>query len=135
MCQPLSDSNWDVPCPLLGCAFDGQTSSGTRLEAGDRQGGCQMGRWRLRLLSRRGRLVLVKAVLSAILTYFMSVFRMPARVRHWIEGAMRRFFWRRSDAARGGGGGGGGGGRPCRRELSMPARCSRWPGRTSSATH
>ena len=43
MCQPLSDSNRDVPCRLLGCAFDGQTSSGTRLAAGDRQGGCQIG--------------------------------------------------------------------------------------------
>ena len=44
----------------------------------------------------------MKAVLSAIPTYFMSVFRMPAGVRHWIEGAMRRFFWSGSDTARGG---------------------------------
>ena len=35
----------------------------------------------------------------------------------------------------GGGGGGGGGGRPCRLEHTMPASCTRWPGRTSSATH
>ena len=52
----------------------------------------RLGGWRSRLLSRRGRLVLVKAVLSAIPTYFMSVFRMPAGVRHRIEGSMRRFF-------------------------------------------
>ena len=54
---------------------------------------------------------------------------MPAGVRHRIKGAMRRFFWSGSDAARGGGG------RPCRLEHSMPASCTRCPGRTSSATH
>ena len=52
----------------------------------------RLGGWRSHLLSCGGRLVLVKAVLSAIPTYFMSIFRMPAGVRHRIEGAMRRYF-------------------------------------------
>ena len=37
--------------------------------------------WQGRLLSRGGRLVLVKAVLSAIPSYFMLVFQMPGGVR------------------------------------------------------
>ena len=49
--------------------------------------------WRARLLSRGGRLVLLKAVLAAIPTYFMSIFRMPARVRRQLEQLMRGFFW------------------------------------------
>ena len=52
----------------------------------------RLGGWRGKLLSRGGRLVLVKAVLSAIPTYFMSAFRMPAGVRRRIESAMPSFF-------------------------------------------
>ena len=52
----------------------------------------RLGGWRARMLSQGGRLVLVKAVLSAILTYFMSVFRMPSGVRRRLEGTMRSFF-------------------------------------------
>ena len=54
----------------------------------------KLGAWQARLQSRGGRLVLLKAVLSAIPIYFMSVFRMPAGVRRRLEGAMRLFFWR-----------------------------------------
>ena len=57
----------------------------------------RLGGWRSRSLLRGGRLVLVKAVLSVIPTYFMSVFRMPAGVPHRIERAMRRFFSSGSD--------------------------------------
>ena len=46
--------------------------------------------------SRGGRLVLLKAVLSAILTYFMAIFRMPAGVRRRLESVMRGFSWRGS---------------------------------------
>ena len=42
----------------------------------------RLGGWRSHLLSRGGRLVLVKAVFSAIPAYFMPVFCMPAGVRH-----------------------------------------------------
>ena len=37
--------------------------------------------------------MLLKAVLSAILTYYMSVFRIPAGVCKRMEAIMRRFFW------------------------------------------
>ena len=62
----------------------------------------RFGGWRARLLSHEGQLVLVKAVLSAIPTYFMLVFRMPAGVRQRLDGAMRSSFWRGSDVAKGG---------------------------------
>ena len=62
----------------------------------------RLGGWRGRLLSRGGRLVLVKTVLSTIPTYFMSAFRMPAGVQRCLEGAMRSFLWRGADSARGG---------------------------------
>ena len=61
-----------------------------------------MGGWRGKLLSPGGRLVLVKAVLSAIPTYIMSAFQMPAGVWRRIENAMRSFFWRGADPGSGG---------------------------------
>ena len=57
----------------------------------------RLGGWRGRLFSRGSRLVLVKTVLSALPTYFMSVFQMPAGLRRRLEGILRRFFWRGTD--------------------------------------
>ena len=62
----------------------------------------RLGGWRGKLLSRGGRLVLVKAVLSAIPTHFMSAFQMRAGVRRRIEIAMQSFFWHGADPCRGG---------------------------------
>ena len=59
------------------------------LEAMERR----LGGWQARLLSCGGRLVLLKAVLSAIPTYFMSVFRLPVGICKCMEAIMRRFFW------------------------------------------
>ena len=53
----------------------------------------RLGGWQARLMSRGGRLVLLKAVLAAIPTYFMSIFRLPCGVRKRLEQLMRRFFW------------------------------------------
>ena len=61
-----------------------------------------LGGWQGRLLSRGGRLVLVKAVFSAILMYFMLALWMPVGVRRCLKGAMRSFFWRAADLAKGG---------------------------------
>ena len=59
------------------------------LEAMERR----LGGWRARLLSRGRRLVLLKAGLSTIPTYFMSVFRLPVVISKRMEAIMRRFFW------------------------------------------
>ena len=56
----------------------------------------RLGGWRARLMSRGGRLVLLKAVLAAIPIYYMSIFRMSAGFRRRLEKTMRSFFWRGS---------------------------------------
>ena len=63
----------------------------------------RLGGWRARLLSRGDRLVMLKGVLSAILTYFMAIFQMPVGVQRQLETAMQGFFWRgsRPEEARG----------------------------------
>ena len=62
-----------------------------------------LGGWRARLLSRGGRLILLKAVLAALPIYYMSIFTMPVGVRRRLEKIMRSFLWRgpQPDEARG----------------------------------
>ena len=50
----------------------------------------RLGGWRAWLLSRGRRLVLLKAVLSALPTYYMSLFRVPVGVHKRMEAMMRR---------------------------------------------
>ncbi|KAK0577750.1 hypothetical protein LWI29_038034 [Acer saccharum] len=49
--------------------------------------------WKKKFLSKGGRLVLIKAVLASIPTYFMSIFKVPVNVAKTIEKLQRSFFW------------------------------------------
>lgn len=51
--------------------------------------------WKGGFLSKGGRLTLISAVLDALPTYFMSIFRLPVGVANLAEKLMRDFFWRR----------------------------------------
>ena len=48
--------------------------------------------WKMRFISKAGRLILIKSVLSSLSTYFLSVFRMPKSVALDIEKLQRDFF-------------------------------------------
>ena len=49
--------------------------------------------WKRKFLSKAGRLVLIKSVLSSIPTFYMSVFKMPVEVAQKIEKIQRGFLW------------------------------------------
>ncbi|KAJ4817271.1 RNA-directed DNA polymerase (reverse transcriptase)-related family protein [Rhynchospora pubera] len=49
--------------------------------------------WKTRLLSRAARLALASSVLSALPSYFMSVFKLPVWLINAIDKARRRFVW------------------------------------------
>lgn len=49
--------------------------------------------WKKQLLSKAGRLTLIKSTLSSLPTYFLSVFVMPASVRNRLEMLERDFLW------------------------------------------
>jgi len=49
--------------------------------------------WKASCLTRPGKLVLIKAVLSSLPVYYLSLFRMPKRVAHEINKIQRRFLW------------------------------------------
>ena len=48
--------------------------------------------WKMKFLSKGGKLVLIKAALSSVPTYFMSVFKMPVGIANKIEKLQRNFF-------------------------------------------
>ena len=48
--------------------------------------------WKRNFISKGGRLVLIKAVLSSLPSYFMSVFSIPALVAKKLEKLQRNFF-------------------------------------------
>lgn len=49
--------------------------------------------WKAKLLSRAGRLTLIKSVLNSLPIYFMSMFKMPKEVAQKIVKLQRKFFW------------------------------------------
>ena len=49
--------------------------------------------WKASCLSRAGKLTLIKAVLSSLPVYYLSIFRMPKKVAIEINRIQRRFLW------------------------------------------
>ena len=49
--------------------------------------------WKAKVLSRAGRLTLIKSVLNTLPVYYMSMFKMPKSVASKIVAIQRRFFW------------------------------------------
>ena len=49
--------------------------------------------WKRQYISKGGRLTLVKSTLASLPIYFMSLFRMPRRVRLRLEKIQRDFLW------------------------------------------
>ncbi|XP_048492990.1 uncharacterized protein LOC125493568 [Beta vulgaris subsp. vulgaris] len=49
--------------------------------------------WKEKLLSRAGKEILIKAVIQALPTYLMGVYKIPADVIQEIHSAMARFWW------------------------------------------
>ena len=49
--------------------------------------------WKRAFLSKGGRLTLIRAVLSSLPIYFLSLFKMPQGIVNNIEKLMRDFLW------------------------------------------
>lgn len=62
---------------------------------------CYLSGWRAQLLSFKGRLVLLNAVLDALPTYAMAAMELPPSVLRAIDALCRSFLWTASDKASG----------------------------------
>ena len=52
-----------------------------------------MALWKRQYISKGGRITLIHSTLSSLPIYFMSLFRMPRRVRLHLEQIQRGFLW------------------------------------------
>ena len=57
--------------------------------------------WKSKLLSRGGRLTLLKSTLCSLPVYFMSLFTIPASIASRLEKIMRDFLWNSNDNGNG----------------------------------
>lgn len=55
--------------------------------------GKKMSGWKEKLLSIRGREILIKVMIQAVLAYSMGCFLLPKGLCEEIEGVMRNFWW------------------------------------------
>ena len=51
----------------------------------------------MKLLSKAGRVVLIKSMLNNLLLYYLGLFRMPKAVAREIIAMQRRFFWGKNE--------------------------------------
>jgi hypothetical protein len=54
---------------------------------------CRLAGWKQPLLSKGGRVTLIKSTLANIPTYYMSLFKIPVKVANHIEKLQRDFLW------------------------------------------
>jgi hypothetical protein len=100
--QPLSIAVTSFPCKYLGMPLSLQ-----QLRKGDYQAlldkiDALLAAWKGNLISREGRLVLLKSVLSSMVIYMMTTHKLPAWVLEQIERKCRAWFWRGEDTCNGG---------------------------------
>lgn len=99
LCQPRTRMflvllrYWVAKWPIYHCSIWGshwevsgmQSLGGTQLWNGSG--------WKGQYLSKRGKLTLIKSVLSNLPAYLMFLFRAPSSVLHHINSLRRAFFW------------------------------------------
>ncbi|KAK3218241.1 hypothetical protein Dsin_012211 [Dipteronia sinensis] len=89
-----------LPIPFLGFPLGGRPGSKTFWETLVDKFDKRLAPWKRRFLTKIGRLVLIKAIISSIPTYFLSVFKISVGIAHRIERIQRNFLWGDSDAKR-----------------------------------
>ncbi|XP_073035927.1 uncharacterized protein [Primulina eburnea] len=93
MAKELGCRREQWPIKYLGAPLGGNPSKMEFWEPVVSKFSKKLANWKKSFLSRGGRLTLIKSVLSAMPTYFMSLFKMPSRVAKYLEKLMRDFLW------------------------------------------
>ncbi|KAK9095318.1 hypothetical protein Scep_026787 [Stephania cephalantha] len=85
------EGSW--PMKYLGMPLGGSPLKKTFWDPVIQKIGHRIESWKGGWMSRGGRLTMLQAVLSAIPTYFLSLFEIPKGVAKKVEGMMKRFLW------------------------------------------
>lgn len=100
--ENLQAKQGQLPCKYLGLPLHmGRLHRSDEQTIVDRVA-ARLPAWKARLLNKAGKLTLVKAVLSAIPTYYMTVFSLSKWAIKRIDRIRRNFLWKGSEEARGG---------------------------------
>ena len=91
--KTLNCSQMEVPFIYLGIEVGGNLRKKKLWEPGLSKLKSRLSVWKGRFLSMAGRLCLVKSVLSAVLLYYLSLFKAPEVVCKSITSIQRRFLW------------------------------------------
>lgn len=89
------------PFYYLGVTFGGKPKSVSFWDPGYENVRCKLAVWRGFPLSKVGRATLIKVVLSSILAYYSSIFRISVEVSNKVKKTFRRFLWRGADKGKG----------------------------------
>jgi hypothetical protein len=88
------------PCTYLGLPLHYKKLPKSAIRPMVQRIGCKLPGWKRNLLSYPGRELLVKAVLSAIPTHFLTVYKLPQWAAKEIDRFRRSFLWRGEDPDR-----------------------------------
>jgi hypothetical protein len=100
--QPLNFEIKEFPCTYLGMPLSLRSLRKIDYQALLDKIDALLAAWKGSMISREGRLVLLKAVLSSITIYMMTVHKFPAWVLLKIEQRCRAWFWRGEGTCHGG---------------------------------
>nr|GFC61147.1 RNA-directed DNA polymerase, eukaryota, reverse transcriptase zinc-binding domain protein [Tanacetum cinerariifolium] len=104
LCVNVPDEEISNTALVLGCGVEKFPMMYLRVHVGSNMCRCgywncivqkfesKMSRWKARILSVRGRLSLIKAVLGNLPTYYMSLYWMTKTVQKRLESMRNRFF-------------------------------------------
>ena len=81
------------PIKYLGLPLGGNPTKKTFWEPVETKVAKRLDGWKRVFLSRGGRLTLIKAVLSYLPRYYLSLFKMPQRIADTMEKLMKDFLW------------------------------------------
>lgn len=96
----ITASNYTIsefPCTYLGLPLQVRRSSRTTLQPLIQKIASRLPGWKRRLFTYPGRELLVKTVLTAMPTYFLTVFKLPKWAIKAIDRYRRSFFWKGKD--------------------------------------
>ncbi|XP_074283833.1 uncharacterized protein LOC141608370 [Silene latifolia] len=99
--QKLGCQLLQLPVKYLGIPLGGNPNKISSWDSVIQSVKVKLASWKVGLLSKAGRVVLIKAVLNSLPLYFMSLFKIPKGVLNKIISLQRSFYWGKGNEKKG----------------------------------
>ncbi|XP_016185821.1 uncharacterized protein LOC107627507 [Arachis ipaensis] len=97
MCQPLGCQEVALPVRYLGISLGANLRLVKTWKPVIDKVEEKLSLWKAKILSKAGKLVLIKSVINSLPIYYLSLYKMPNVVARRIISLQRRFFWGKDD--------------------------------------